>query len=69
MEGYYTVKEAAEILNVSRQCIESLISRNRLKYTKTNGILRADMINYLLLRIDELDTEKKKIKSLLNSLQ
>ena len=68
----YTATQAAKILGVTTQCVSSLIKRNRLKAIrngKTWSITPVSMIDYVNLRLSELNAESKVLKETLKYLQ
>ena len=71
-ENGYTIDQAAALLGVSRQAVNSLIRRARLYASNDNGkwhIEPESLVEYATLRLGELEKEENKLKNLLKSLQ
>ena len=71
-ENGLTIDQAAALLGVSRQAVNSLIGRARLYASNENGkwhVEAESLAEYALLRLGELQKEENKLKNLLKSVQ
>ncbi len=72
LENGLTIDQAATLLGVSRQAVNSLIRRARLYASNDNGKWRIEpesLTEYALMRLRELEKEQNKLKNLLKSVQ
>jgi predicted transcriptional regulator len=72
MSKIYTATQTAELLGVTTQCVSNLIKRNRIKVNRNRKLLSIppeSIINYINLRLSELNEEADELKETLKYLQ